>query len=112
MMTANVKRRLVSQKIGRMIRLSDILINNVSEVKKRMILMMIIRLINEKPCLISKNPSLKNILHFIVIYNVLQFYVDHFEILVIADFLFRIDHENYPEKGSNSNEGIVLSKFI
>jgi len=55
---------------------------------------------------------LKNILHFIVIYNVLQFYVDHFEILVIVDFLFRIDHECYHGKGSNSKEGIVLLKFI
>lgn len=71
-----------------------------------------IQLINEKPCLINVKPSLKNILHFIVIYNVLQFQVDHFEILVIADFLFRIDHEYYLDKGSKSKEGLVLSKFV
>jgi hypothetical protein len=71
-----------------------------------------LQLINEKLRLINVKPSLKKILHFFAIYNVLQFYVDHFEILIIADFLFRIDHEYYLEKGSKSKHGIVLSKFI
>ena len=55
---------------------------------------------------------IENYFAFFVIYNVLQFYVDYFEILIIADFLFRIDHEYYLEKGSNNKEGLVLLKSI